>query len=96
MASTVDSDRTWTVGSPAFGRYIAGMAFSSALFWIGGLAGVGWDVLHLPSLLGYPLAARSALCYLAWIGTGLSVGLGALLAGLQRTNDHTGSGEVTR
>ena len=86
----------WAVGSPAFGRGCARMAFALSLFGVGGLAGVAVDLLHIPALLGNVVSGRAALCCLAWFCTVGSVVLGTLCIGLQRADVHTGSGEVTR
>jgi len=94
MARSVDSNDGWTVGSPAFGRGCARVAFALFMLCVGGACGVAWDVLHLPSLFGHIVTGRAALLYLAWACTVGSIGLGALLVGLQRADVHTGGGEV--
>ena len=95
MASPVDSNDGWTVGSPAIGRGCKRVAFALALFGVAGLVGLAADLLHIPRLFGGTLDARAALLYLAWTCTFGGVGLGALLVGLQRAADHTGDGEVS-
>ena len=95
MASQVDSDTHWTVGSPAIGRAVARGAFAFCLFCVAGTVGLAPDLLHIPGLLGHPVDARASLCLLAWLCTVCGVALVPLLARLQRANVHTGGGEVT-
>ena len=94
LAHSVDSGDGWTVGSPAFGRGCARVAVALFMLCVGGACGVAWDVLHLPSLFGHIVTGRAALLYLAWACTVGSIGLGALLVGLQRATADTGGGEV--
>ena len=94
MARSVDSGDGWTVGSAKVGGCLSRVAFALFMLCVGGACGVAWDVLHLPSLFGAELTGRAALLYLAWACTVGSIGLGALLVGLQRADVHTGGGEV--
>ena len=94
MATPMDSDDSWTVGSPKVVRGVARVAFALALFGVAGAVSLALEFLHVPALFGYPMDARVALCYVAWISIGVCVGLGSLVGRLQRANVHTGGGEV--
>ena len=96
MATPMDSDNGWTVGSPKVVRGCQRMAFAFSLFGVAGAVSLALEFMHVPALLGHPMDARAALCYVAWVSIGVCVGLGALVGRLQWADNHTGGGEVRK
>ena len=93
MVFPVSGDDRWAVGNPKVVRGCKRVAFALALFGLGGAISLALELLHVPALFGYPMDARAALCYVAWICIGVCVGLGALLGRLQWAANHSSSSE---